>query len=130
VWISRAHYETLKSEIHDLRNFKSLASQYKAEVDGATRLLIHLEEELRIARKQLELDKQRADNAIDELLKQRDVTPVSTGAPERKVLDWNSLDSVFEEEDQNKVHALVERMKNEGFAPAYNEAIEELYANE
>lgn len=116
MFIWRKDYENLLREIATAQR---LAAQYKAEADGATRFLMSVEESLRH-------EKARADNAVDELLKIKIGAPVSPG----QRVDPTQMDNVFEDEDQDAVKRLRERMLTEGPDAVYAEAIEELHGYE
>ena len=77
---------------------------------------------------QVKNERLRAENAIDELLKLKIMAePVSPHSPGRQRFDMTEMDNVFEEEDEDAVKRLRERMEEEGPAPAYAEALEEQY---
>lgn len=123
MWIWREKYETLLREIADGHR---KASQFKAEADGATRLAIHVEEELRRLRTTAENERQRAENAVDELLKLKaQADPISPESVVRQRVNPAEMDNMFEDEDEDAVKRLLERAEAVGVQTIYSEALEE-----
>lgn len=123
MWIWREKYEAL---LWDIKSLDRDLSYHRAEADGATRLLMRVEDENRRLSKQVENERQRAENAIDELLKIKTTAdPVSPENYVRQRMNPAEMDNVFEEEDENAVKRMMERADDVGIHTVYSEALEE-----
>ncbi|MEE9401422.1 MAG: hypothetical protein V3V32_05335 [Dehalococcoidia bacterium] len=112
MWIWREKYEELLAWKVEAAKQAATAAGYQ---DLASNLL-----------KQVENERKRAENAIDELLKIKvQADPVSPEALVRQRVNPAEMDNMFEDEDEDAVKRLLERAEAVGVQTIYSEALEE-----
>ena len=117
MWIWRDKYEDLVYRAAEREAYAGELVRLGAVIAGLRRECDH--------------ERDRAENAVDELLKIKvQADPVSPGNYMKQQANPAAMDNVFEEEDEEAVKRLMERAAETGMQTIYSEALEEQNAQE